>query len=65
MKRAALHKYLRKSGAAFLRHGGDHDVWRHPANGTVAAVPRGKKVRGGTVRDICKQLRIPLPPSVH
>ena len=65
MKRSALHKYLRKSGAAFLRHGGDHDIWEHRGNGTAAAVPRGKAVRGGTVRDICKQLGIPRPPSVH
>lgn len=63
MNRRELEKYLRSTGCRFHRHGAGHDIWLNPANGKKAAVPRHNAIPGGTVRSICRQLGIPLPPG--
>ena len=63
MKRVDLEKHLRSVGAVFLRYGGRHDRWGHPANGTVTSVPRHREVASGTVKAICRDLGVSAPPN--
>ena len=44
MKRRALIKELEQAGCELLRHGGRHDVYRNPANGRKAPVPRHREI---------------------
>ena len=37
--------------------------WRGPG-GRPTAIPRHREIKPGTVRTICRQLDVPLPPSV-
>ena len=61
MKLLDLQRHLRAHGCHHEREGGSHTLWKNPANGKVAPVPRHREVKGGTVRSICKQLEIPMP----
>ena len=63
MNRRKLEKHLRDHDCQFDHHGGGHDIWVHPANGTTSPVPRHNNIPRGTTRSICKQLGIPLPPG--
>lgn len=40
MKRQAFIRELERAGCEFVRHGKRHDVYRNPANGQQAPVPR-------------------------
>lgn len=64
MKRVKLERHLRAAGAVFLRHGGNHDRWRNPANGRKTSVSRQNELSPQDVRSICKDLDIPPPPKV-
>lgn len=64
MKRRELEEYLRSVGCVFHRNGAAHDIWRNPANGKKGVVPRHAAIPRGTVRSICRQLGIPLPPNL-
>ncbi len=44
-----------------LREGGSHTVWLRPASRKLAAVPRHREIKEGTVRAICRQLEIRRP----
>ena len=61
MKRRDLEKHMKAHGCeAEQRSGrGRHDVWRNPANGLTAAVPRHNEIKTGTGRAICDSLGIP------
>ncbi|MEP6662262.1 MAG: type II toxin-antitoxin system HicA family toxin [Verrucomicrobiota bacterium] len=61
MKLRDLEKHLKECGCCFVREGGNHTLWKNPATGKVAPVPRHREVKEGTVRAICKQLEISRP----
>lgn len=56
MKRQALIKELEQSGCVFVRHGRRHDLYRNPANGRQAPVPRHREVAESLCDAISKQL---------
>jgi predicted RNA binding protein YcfA (HicA-like mRNA interferase family) len=56
VKRAALLRELRRAGCVLDRHGGRHDLYRNPANGRKAPVPRHREIKDSLVELICKQL---------
>ena len=61
MKRLDLERHMRAHGCALVREGGNHSIWKNPANGKVAPVPRHREVKEGTARSVCRQLEIPKP----
>lgn len=61
MKRREVERHLGACGCSFAREGGRHTLWKNPANGKVAPVPRHREIKEGTVKAICKQLDIPSP----
>jgi len=61
VKRRDLERHLRVYGCVPAREGGGHSVFTNPANGNSAAVPRHTEINTVTVREICKQLGIPIP----
>jgi mRNA interferase HicA len=52
---------LRANGCALAREGGSHTIWKNPANGKVAPVPRHREIKEGTARAVCRQPEIPKP----
>ncbi len=64
MNRRALEKHLRHYGCQFDHHGKKHDLWFNPSNSAIVPVPRHPFVKRGTVRSICRVLRIPLPAEI-
>ena len=56
MKRLDLLKYIAKKGAIFVRHGGEHDVYRQPRTGKQAAIPRHREIRESVAQNIIKIL---------
>jgi mRNA interferase HicA len=47
------------------RQGGNHAIWKNPANGKVAPVPRHREVKENTARSVCKFLDIPRPSKLQ
>ncbi|HXJ59220.1 MAG TPA: type II toxin-antitoxin system HicA family toxin, partial [Verrucomicrobiae bacterium] len=39
-----------------VREGGNHAIWKNPANGKSAPIPRHREIKEGTVRAVCRQL---------
>jgi mRNA interferase HicA len=56
-----LEAHLRTQGCHLEREGGNHTLWKNPVIGKVSPVPRHREVKTGTVRAICKQLKVDLP----
>ena len=56
MKRQRLIRELEAAGCIFVRHGGRHDVYRNPANGKQAPVPRHREIPDTLCQLIRKQL---------
>lgn len=58
MRYSELYRKLRKAGCFLLHHGKCHDVWKNPANGKKAMVPRHgtEEVPIGTLKSICQEL---------
>ena len=61
MKLRDLERHLREHGCHFEREGGNHTLWKNPANGKVAPVPRPREVKENTARSVCRQLEILQP----
>lgn len=59
MKRFDLEQHLRAHRCTLVREGGNHSIWKNPATGKVAPVPRHREIKEGTVRAVCRQLEIP------
>ena len=59
MKRRQLIKHLKDHGCELHREGGKHSIWRHPDQGTHAAVPRHREISNILAQEICKELGIP------
>ncbi|MCD1266055.1 hypothetical protein B5M44_24930 [Shinella sumterensis] len=51
---AKIIKRLKQDGWRLERHGGNHDVYRHPEKGDTQ-VPRHKEVTPGVARSIAKK----------
>ena len=61
MKRRALVRELEAAGCEFVRHGARHDVYRNPANGQQAPVPRHREIADTLCEVIRKQLGLGDP----
>ena len=64
MKRRDLERHLAGRGCEVLREGGGHTIWRNPATGARAPVPRHREIKPTLARVICGQLGVPLPPEL-
>ena len=53
MKRIDFIRELVQAGCVLLRNGGRHDVYRNPANGSQAPVPRHREIR----ESLCRLIR--------
>ncbi|WP_449245958.1 type II toxin-antitoxin system HicA family toxin [Desulfarculus baarsii] len=58
MKRKELIQLLEREGCLLLRHGGAHDIYRNPANGRRAPVPRHSEIADTLAKLIFKQLGV-------
>jgi hypothetical protein len=56
VKRQAFIRELEQAGCIFVRHGRQHDVYRNPANGQQAPVPRHRQIADTLCKVIRKQL---------
>jgi hypothetical protein len=56
VKRRALIRELEQAGCELVRHGRRHDVYRNPANGQQAPVPRHREIADTLRKIIRKQL---------
>ena len=56
MKRRELIAELERQGCFLLRHGARHDIYRNPATGAKAPVPRHSEIGETLVRAIRRQL---------
>jgi mRNA interferase HicA len=65
VKLAALERHLRDHRCFLARQGGNHAIWKNPANGKVAPVPRHREVKENTARSVCKFLDIPRPSKLQ
>ncbi len=61
MKRRDLIRHLEHHGCYLDREGARHSIYRNPANGLCAAVPRHREIKETVARTICDQLGIPRP----
>lgn len=61
MKFRDLVRQVEENGAAFVRHGHDHDWYRNVITGRMAAVPRHREVNENTARAIIRALSAPKP----
>lgn len=61
MKRRKFFHHLQQHGCGILREGGRHTIVVNLANGRRSPVPRHPEIDTYTMRDICKQLEIPVP----
>jgi predicted RNA binding protein YcfA (HicA-like mRNA interferase family) len=56
MKKTELLQKLNQQGAIFVRHGGNHDVYKQPRTNKEAAVPRHNEINEHTAKSILKKL---------
>jgi len=56
VKHRDLIRLIRAKGAVFVRHGGEHDIYRQPRTGKTAAVPRHREIAEPVARGIIKSL---------
>ena len=56
MKRRDFIRELERAGCEFVRHGKRHDVYRNPANGRKAPVPRHREIADTLCEVIREQL---------
>lgn len=61
MKRRELIRHLERHGCYLDREGARHSIYRNPANGRCAAVPRHNEIKDTLARAICAQLEVPKP----
>lgn len=61
MKRRDLIRHLETHGCRKYREGGNHTIYKNPANGEQSPVERHREIPNNTVREVCKQLGIPRP----
>lgn len=54
-------RHLEDHGGEFVCEGGNHTIYRYPADGHIRSVPRHSKVKDTTAREICKDMGVPPP----
>jgi predicted RNA binding protein YcfA (HicA-like mRNA interferase family) len=59
MKRRDLIQHIKDHGCYLDREGAHHSIYRNPASGRCAPVPRHREIKETTARTICDQLVIP------
>jgi len=52
MKRIDLIRHLERLGCIFIREGGNHTIYRNPANGRMSGIPRHREVKEKLTRKI-------------
>ena len=57
MKRVDLIKQIIASGAIFVRHGSNHDIYMQPKNGNTEPVPRHNEIKEFMAKKIIKNLK--------
>ena len=63
MKKTRLVRYLVSHGCFQYRQGSDHEFWCSADGQRKAAVPRHVEIKTPTMRRICRDLGIPVPPE--
>ncbi len=63
MKKKRLVRYLVSQGCFQYRQGSDHEFWRSADGQCGAALPRHAEIKTPTMRRICRELGIPVPPE--
>ena len=58
MKRKQFVRELEKAGCMLHRHGSKHDIYRNPATGSKAPIPRHNEIKDSLCRLIRKQLNL-------
>jgi hypothetical protein len=61
VKRQAFIRELEQAGCVFVRHGRRHDLYRNPANGRQAPVPRHRQIADTLCAVIRRQLGLGSP----
>jgi predicted RNA binding protein YcfA (HicA-like mRNA interferase family) len=61
MKRNDLTRHLEKLGCIFIREGGNHTIYKNPANGRMTSIPRHREVKENLVKKICDDLGVERP----
>jgi mRNA interferase HicA len=61
LKRRQLLRHMHYHGCVLRREGANHSIYRNPATGDTAPVPRHTEVADVLARKICKDLGIPPP----
>lgn len=61
MKFTDLVARLEEEGCVFVRHGGQHDIYRNVITGRAEAVPRHREVKEFTARSIIRRLSARSP----
>jgi predicted RNA binding protein YcfA (HicA-like mRNA interferase family) len=56
LKRSKIIKAITAAGAVFVRHGGNHDVYKNPRTKAIEEVPRHKDVNEYLAKSIIKNL---------
>jgi mRNA interferase HicA len=59
VKRQELIRELERAGCELVRHGKRHDIYRNPAKGRQAPVPRHREIADSMCRLIRRQLGLP------
>ena len=61
MKLRLLIRHLEKQGCVFVREGGNHTIYKNPANGKMTSIPRHREVKDFLAKKICDDLGIKQP----
>ena len=54
-----IKRRLEREGWYLVRHGGGHDIYRHPHIDGIITLPRHRKLSPGVVRSIAKKVGWP------
>jgi mRNA interferase HicA len=58
VKRRELINHLQREGCCFEREGGRHTIYKNPATGAKAPVPRHSQIDNRLAHKICEQLGV-------
>jgi hypothetical protein len=63
MKRVDLVRRVEEEGAAFVRHGSSHDMYRNVITGVIEMIPRHREIDEMLARKIIRRLSSPQSSS--
>lgn len=61
MKRRQLLKHLADHGCVLRREGANHSIYKNPATGDTAPVPRHSEIKDNLARKVCRDLGVAAP----